>query len=78
MSRCRKPPRTLPHCEDIDSSYSAVADFFFWPQIYISVVVQSLSHILLFATPWTAVCQASLSFTNSQSLLKPMSIESVG
>ena len=39
--------------------------------------VQSLSHIWLFVTPWTAACQASLSFTNSQSLLKLMSIESV-
>ena len=39
--------------------------------------VQSLSHILLFATPWTAACQASLSITNSQSLLKLMSIESM-
>ena len=39
--------------------------------------VQSLSHVQLFATPWTAVCQASLSITNSQSLLKLMSIESV-
>ena len=39
--------------------------------------VQSLSRIWLFATPWTAVLQASLSITNSQSLPKPMSIESV-
>ena len=39
--------------------------------------VQSLSHIQLFATPWTAACQASLSITNSRSLLKPMSIELV-
>ena len=39
--------------------------------------VQLLSHVLLFATPWTAVCQASLSITNSWSLLKLMSIESV-
>ena len=39
--------------------------------------VQSLSHIQLFATPWTVVCQAFLSITNSQSLLKLMSIESV-
>ena len=39
--------------------------------------VQSLSHVWLFATPWTAACQASLSSTNSQSLLKLMSIESV-
>ena len=39
--------------------------------------VQSLSHVRLFATPWTEVCQASLSITNTQSLLKLMSIESV-
>ena len=39
--------------------------------------VQSLSHVWLFATPWTAACQASLSTTNSWSLLKLMSIESV-
>ena len=39
--------------------------------------VQSLSHVRLFATPWTAACQASLSFTNSRSLLKLTSIESV-
>ena len=41
------------------------------------VVVQSLSHVHLFTTPWTAVCQASLSFTIPCSLLKLMSIESV-
>ena len=40
-------------------------------------VVQSLSWVWLFATPWTAARQASLSFTTSQSLPKPMSIESV-
>ena len=40
-------------------------------------VVQSLSHVQLFVTPWTAVQQASLSFTISPSLLKFMSIESV-
>ena len=39
--------------------------------------VQSLSHVQLFATPWTAAHQASLFFTNYQSLLKLMSIESV-
>ena len=43
----------------------------------IVVVVQSLSCVRLFATPWTTVCQASLSFTISWSLLKLMSIESV-
>ena len=41
------------------------------------VVVQSLSRVRLFVTPWTAAHQASLSFTISQMLLKLMSIESV-
>ena len=41
------------------------------------ISVQLLSCVWLFVTPWTAVCQASLSITNSQSLLKLMSIESV-
>ena len=39
--------------------------------------VQSFSRVWLFVTPWSAACQASLSITNSQSLLKLMSIESV-
>ena len=39
--------------------------------------VQSLSRVQLFVTPWTAACQASLSITNSQSLLKLMSLKSV-
>ena len=42
-----------------------------------TIVVQSLSHVWLFATPWTAAHQASLSFTISGTLLKLMSIESV-
>ena len=41
------------------------------------VVIQLFSHVPLFATPWTAAHQASLSFTTSQSLLKLISIESV-
>ena len=41
------------------------------------VVVQSLIHIQLFVTPYTATCQASLSFTISQSLLKLVSFKSV-
>ena len=41
------------------------------------VVVQSLSHVQLFATSWTAACQASLFFTVSRSLLIFMSIELV-
>ena len=40
-----------------------------------TVAVQSLSFVWLFATPWTATCQAPLSFTISLSLLKFMSIE---
>ena len=41
------------------------------------VVIQSLSHVWLFVTPWTAACQVSLFSTISRSLLKFMSIESV-
>ena len=44
---------------------------------YMFCWVQSLSCVWFFATPWTAACQASLSITNSQSLLQLMSIESV-
>ena len=39
--------------------------------------VQLLSHVWIFVTPWTSVCQASLSITNSRRSLKLMSIESV-
>ena len=42
-----------------------------------SVSVQSFSHVQLFVTAWIAACQASLSITNSQCLLKLMSIELV-
>ena len=44
---------------------------------HILVMVQSPSHVQLFATPWTAACQAFLSLTISQSLPKFMSTESV-
>ena len=47
-----------------------------YPVSWISLV-QSLSRVPLFETPWTAACQASLSITNSQSLLKLMSVKSV-
>ena len=43
----------------------------------VSQSVQSLSHVRLFVTPWTAAYQASLSITNPHSLLKLMSIESM-
>ena len=59
-------------------------DWFFWPSVHsvlgliCSVQFSSVTrHVWLFATPWTAACQASLSITNSWSLLKLMSIESV-
>ena len=50
---------------------------FFIAKFCVFQSVQSLSHVQLFATPWTAARQASLSITNSQSLLKLMSIELV-
>ena len=68
------------------TKYPIFYDFFkysrtlFSPQkvdIRVSQSVQPLSHVRLFATPWTAARQASLSITNSQSLLKLMSVKSV-
>ena len=46
-----------------------------WEAVSDWIVVQLLSCVQLFVTPWTAACQASLSITNSQNLLKLMSIE---
>ena len=46
-------------------------------EAYTLSLVQLLSHVRFFMTPWTAARQASLSITNSQSLLKLVSIESV-
>ena len=45
--------------------------------IYYNISVQSLSHVPLFSTPWTAAHQTALSITNSRSLLKLISIELV-
>ena len=45
--------------------------------IFCFAIVHSLNHVWLFVTPWMAACQASLSLSVSQSLLKLMSIESV-
>ena len=51
---------------------------YFWRTLLLNFSsVQSLSHVRLFATPWTAACQASLSINNSRSPPKPMSIELV-
>ena len=65
-------------------SHSVVSDSF-WPHdnsspgsfVYRFSSVHLLSHVQLFATPWTAAHQASLSITNSLSLLTLMSVESV-
>lgn len=46
-------------------------------QYSLVAVVQALSRVHLFVTPWTAACQAPLSFTNSHSSLKFMSIQLV-
>ena len=78
----------LQHC----ISFRYTAKWFSYAYIHISILfqilfhmgysiqfssVQSLNCVWLFATPLISACQASLSITNSQSLLKPMSIVSV-
>jgi len=51
------------------------------PYVLCSIIqfssVQSLTHIRLFVTPWTAACQSSLAITNSRTLLKLMSLKLV-
>ena len=54
-----------------------ITSFSLYPPYRQCSSVQSLSHVRLFATPWTAARQPSLSITNSWSLLKLMSTESV-
>ena len=57
-----------------------VSDFMVWVLWAMSihlVLFTSLAHVWLFATPWTAACQATLFVTSSQGLLKLMSIELV-
>ena len=62
----------------LKSNWLTLPTFFFFCSIFSQFSsVQSLIRVQLFATPWTAACQASLSITNSQSLLKLMSTESV-
>ena len=60
------------YIEDLDNKINKLLLFFSTLSS-----VQSLSHVQLFATPWTAAYQASLSITNSWSPPKPMSIVSV-
>ena len=66
----------LPYTSCFETSY-ARGYYLAWPRWTVSISsVQQLSHVRLFATTWTA-CLASLSITNSQSLLKLLSIELV-
>ena len=58
-------------------SGSSICKYIQYNEIIFVAVIQSLSHVQLFVTLWTAACQASPSFTISWSLLKLMSIESV-
>ena len=57
----------------------SIKDFLLWTQCLVDIFssVQSFSRVRLFATPWITACQASLSITNSQNLLKLMSIKLV-
>ena len=65
-------------CFCCDLFAQEVKAFFFPFRVYnLVIVVQLLSHVRLFAIPWTAAHQDPLSITISWSLLKPMSIESV-
>ena len=74
----------IPCCLQFSPLQSVLAPGFRRALLYCSLCqenalssVQLLSHVWLFAAPQTAACQASLSITNTQSLLKLMSIESV-
>ena len=72
------PPETREEIYKNVTGFLQVVDLFY---LLLSCTffssVQSLSQVRLFATPWTAAHQASLSITNSQSLLKLMSIKLV-
>ena len=82
-SSCSLHPWCHPAFSSSDASSSVLyllqhQGLFQWVvRISQSVSAQSLSHVRLFATPWTAACQASLSITNSQSIFKLISIELV-
>ena len=74
------PPK--PHDKELSGPnsqecWSRFKNIHFLIFYFVAVVAQSLSRVWLFATPMTAACQALLSFTIFQSLLRFMSIESV-
>ena len=79
---CKQSPRTFKYLFSISLIHLLLSNYPMFPRDWITIIpqfssVQSLSHVQLFATPWTAARQASLSITNSQSLFKLMSTESV-
>ena len=61
----------------VEISNTQFSQFYIFFFHFVIVVIQSLSCVQLFGTPWAAARQSSLSLTISQSLLKLMSIESV-
>ena len=68
--------------KETEFTVSAIAVLFhmvsyFYLSVFLLAIVQLLSYVQLFVTPWTAACQAPLSFSVSQSLLKFMCTESV-
>ena len=81
MSTILKPPKSTlgnfsRHLKNCVDNFSCVDDIVLFMLFQFSSV-QSLSRVQLFSTPWAAARQASLSITNSWSLPKLMSIESV-
>ena len=74
----RNWPKYLSNWTLIDCMTVRYSHLLFFLFCFVNVgVVQSLSHVWFFATPWTAACKASQSFTISGSLFTLMSIESV-
>ena len=61
-----------PHQQCTGVPFSVHSCHGFLPWLLLLFVVQSLSHVQLFATTWIVACQAALSITNSQSLLRFM------
>ena len=73
-----QPHRPSEYKVSISTAFNAVSmENGHGGQHFFIILVQSLSHVWLFETPWTAAYQASQSITNSQSLPKLMSIQSV-
>ena len=64
-------------CQNGKAEYSEIDRHYVMKLSFHFTSIQSLSHVRLFANPWTAACQASLSITNSESLLKLITIKSV-